>query len=46
MAHFGDLVNEIYLGGLTGQRPQLPMTADGLEVPEEEEAAESDATPE
>jgi isopentenyl diphosphate isomerase/L-lactate dehydrogenase-like FMN-dependent dehydrogenase len=32
MAHFGDLANEIYLGGLTGQRPELPMTADGLEV--------------
>jgi isopentenyl diphosphate isomerase/L-lactate dehydrogenase-like FMN-dependent dehydrogenase len=32
MAHFGDLVNEIYLGGLTGQRPELPMTADGLEA--------------
>ena len=32
MAHFGDLANEIYSGGLTGQRPELPMTADGLEV--------------
>ncbi|MFN2477859.1 MAG: alpha-hydroxy-acid oxidizing protein [Pseudonocardiaceae bacterium] len=32
MAHFGDLANEIYLGGLTGQWPELPMTADGLEV--------------
>ncbi|MGA9309993.1 MAG: alpha-hydroxy-acid oxidizing protein [Pseudonocardiaceae bacterium] len=32
MAHFGDLANEIYRAGLTGQRPELPMTADGLEV--------------
>ncbi|MGB8963422.1 MAG: lactate 2-monooxygenase [Pseudonocardiaceae bacterium] len=32
MAHFGDLVNEIYLRGLTGQRPDLPITADGLEA--------------
>ncbi|MGA9691598.1 MAG: lactate 2-monooxygenase, partial [Pseudonocardiaceae bacterium] len=32
MAHFGDLVNEIYLGGLAGARPELPMTADGLEA--------------
>ncbi|MGH3513592.1 MAG: alpha-hydroxy-acid oxidizing protein [Pseudonocardiaceae bacterium] len=32
MAHFGDLANEIYSGGLTGQRPELPMTADGVEV--------------
>ncbi|PZS29087.1 MAG: alpha-hydroxy-acid oxidizing enzyme [Pseudonocardiales bacterium] len=31
MAHFGDMVNEIYLGGLAGVRPELPMTADGLE---------------
>lgn len=30
MAHFGDVANEIYAGGLTGQRPELPMTADGL----------------
>ncbi|MBV9141817.1 MAG: lactate 2-monooxygenase [Pseudonocardiales bacterium] len=32
MAPFGDLVNEIYLRGLTGQRPDLPMTADGLQA--------------
>ena len=32
MAHFGDLANEIYLRGLAGQRPDLPMTADGLEA--------------
>jgi len=32
MAHFGDLANEIYRAGLTGQLPDLPMTADGLEV--------------
>jgi lactate 2-monooxygenase len=32
MAHFGDLVNEIYSGGLAGVRPELPMTADGLEA--------------
>lgn len=31
MAHFGDLANEIYRAGLTGQRPKLPMTADELE---------------
>ncbi|MGB6163759.1 MAG: lactate 2-monooxygenase [Pseudonocardiaceae bacterium] len=32
MAHFGDLVTEIYLRGLAGERPDLPMTADGLEA--------------
>lgn len=32
MAHFGDLANQIYLRGLAGQRPDLPMTADGLEA--------------
>ncbi|MGH3720039.1 MAG: alpha-hydroxy-acid oxidizing protein [Pseudonocardiaceae bacterium] len=32
MAHFGDLANEIYLRGLAGERPDLPMTADGLEA--------------
>jgi lactate 2-monooxygenase len=32
MAHFGDMVNEIYSGGLAGVRPELPMTADGLEA--------------
>ncbi|MBV9729084.1 MAG: alpha-hydroxy-acid oxidizing protein [Pseudonocardiales bacterium] len=32
MAHFGDMANEIYLRGLAGERPDLPMTADGLEV--------------
>lgn len=32
MAHFGDVSREIYLGGLAGQRPELPMTADGLEA--------------
>ena len=39
VAHFGDLANEIYLRGLTGERPDLPMTADGLE------AAARDALP-
>jgi lactate 2-monooxygenase len=32
MAHFGDLANEIFQRGLAGQRPDLPMTADGLEA--------------
>ena len=32
MAHFGDVANEIYLRGLAGERPDLPMTADGLEA--------------
>jgi len=32
MAHFGDFQNEIYLRGLAGERPDLPMTADGLEA--------------
>lgn len=32
MAHFGDVSREIYLRGLAGQRPELPMTADGLEA--------------
>ncbi|MGH3962217.1 MAG: alpha-hydroxy-acid oxidizing protein [Pseudonocardiaceae bacterium] len=32
MAHFGDLAREIYLRGLAGERPDLPMTADGLEA--------------
>ncbi|MGH3902683.1 MAG: alpha-hydroxy-acid oxidizing protein [Pseudonocardiaceae bacterium] len=32
MAHFGDLQNEIYLRGLAGERPDLPMTSDGLEA--------------
>jgi lactate 2-monooxygenase len=32
VAHFGDLVNEIYLRGLAGQRPDLPMTAEGLQT--------------
>lgn len=32
MAHFGDLASQIYLRGLAGQRPDLPMTADGLEA--------------
>jgi lactate 2-monooxygenase len=32
MAHFGDLAKEIYQKGLAGQRPDLPMTADGLEA--------------
>lgn len=32
MIHFGDLANEIYLRGLTGEQPDLPMTADGLEA--------------
>jgi isopentenyl diphosphate isomerase/L-lactate dehydrogenase-like FMN-dependent dehydrogenase len=32
MTHFGDLAAEIYQRGLSGQRPDLPMTADGLEA--------------
>ena len=32
MAHFGDLTREIYQRGLAGHRPDLPMTADGLEA--------------
>jgi isopentenyl diphosphate isomerase/L-lactate dehydrogenase-like FMN-dependent dehydrogenase len=32
VAQFGDLQNEIYLRGLTGVRPDLPITADGLEA--------------
>ncbi|HEY2765537.1 MAG TPA: alpha-hydroxy-acid oxidizing protein, partial [Pseudonocardiaceae bacterium] len=32
MAHFGDFQSEIYLRGVAGQRPPLPMTADGLEA--------------
>ncbi|MGH3773365.1 MAG: alpha-hydroxy-acid oxidizing protein [Pseudonocardiaceae bacterium] len=32
MAHFGDLMTEIFLRGLAGERPDLPMTADGLEA--------------
>ncbi|MDQ5855758.1 MAG: lactate 2-monooxygenase [Actinomycetota bacterium] len=32
VAHFGDVAKEIYLRGLAGQRPELPMTADGLEA--------------
>lgn len=31
MSHFGDLQGEVYLRGLTGELPELPMTADGLE---------------
>lgn len=31
MAHFGDAQSEIYLRGMTGERPDLPMTATGLE---------------
>lgn len=31
MAHFGDVQSEIYLRGLGGERPELPMSADGLE---------------
>lgn len=31
MSSFGDLQNEIYLAGLGGARPELPMTAAGLE---------------
>lgn len=31
MPHFGDIQNEIFLRGLGGQRPELPMSADGLE---------------
>jgi isopentenyl diphosphate isomerase/L-lactate dehydrogenase-like FMN-dependent dehydrogenase len=32
VAHFGDVSKDIYLRGLAGQRPELPMTADGLEA--------------
>ncbi len=32
MPHFGDLQREIYLRGVAGERPDLPMTADGLEA--------------
>lgn len=32
MSSFGDLQNEIYLAGLGGTRPELPVTADGLEA--------------
>jgi lactate 2-monooxygenase len=32
MAHFGDLAHEIYQRGIAGHRPDLPMTADGLEA--------------
>ncbi|MBV8539401.1 MAG: lactate 2-monooxygenase [Pseudonocardiales bacterium] len=39
MAHFDDLTTEIYLRGLAGERPDLPMTAEGLE------AAARDALP-
>lgn len=31
MPHFGDVQSEIYLRGLGGERPELPMSADGLE---------------
>lgn len=31
MAHFGDVQTEVYLRGLAGERPDLPITADGLE---------------
>jgi lactate 2-monooxygenase len=39
MAYFSDFQSEIYLRGLAGERPDLPMTADGLE------AAARDALP-
>ena len=32
MGNFGDLQNEIYLRGLGGERPALPMTAAGLDA--------------
>src|SRR5205085_11662451 len=32
MAHFGDLAKDIDQRGLAGDRPDLPMTADGLEA--------------
>jgi lactate 2-monooxygenase len=41
MTSFGDLQNEIYLAGLGGARPELPMTAAGLE-----EAARAKLSPE
>jgi len=31
VSNFGDLQNEIYLRGLSGERPVLPMTAAGME---------------
>ena len=41
MSSFGDLQNEIYLAGLGGARPELPVTAAGLE-----EAARAQLSPE
>jgi lactate 2-monooxygenase len=32
VVHFGDVASEIYLRGVAGERPGLPMTADGLEA--------------
>ena len=32
VTHFGDVSRDIYQRGLAGQRPELPMTADGLEA--------------
>ena len=32
MTFFGNMQNEIYLSGLSGARPELPMTAAGLEA--------------
>jgi isopentenyl diphosphate isomerase/L-lactate dehydrogenase-like FMN-dependent dehydrogenase len=32
MTRFADFQTEIYLAGVAGRRPQLPMTADGLEL--------------
>lgn len=41
MSSFGDLQNEIYLAGLGGARPELPVTAAGLE-----DAARAQLSPE
>jgi lactate 2-monooxygenase len=32
VVHFGDVASEIYLRGVAGERPGLPITADGLEA--------------
>ena len=41
MSSFGDLQNEIYLAGIGGTRPELPVTAAGLE-----DAARAQLSPE
>ena len=32
MGHFGDVAGQIYERGVAGERPELPMTAEGLEA--------------